>query len=436
MKQENHYSRKRRQLSVLANRLQFLLSNYKEEVRLEIENLILKIKRLINDLALVVSKPSLAKALGATAFIFGISFTNQSSAQNFATPQTNPFNLVNTYQLAAPTFADLDNDGDMDLIAGEYYGALKYFKNVGTNTNPSFAAPITNPFGLDSTYFLAFPTFVDLDNDGDLDLLVGQSGGDFAYFQNTGTASSPQFDTAQINPFGLDSISYFSIPTFADLDGDGDLDLLAGEYYGALKYFKNIGTATAPQFAAQQSNPFGLTSTYYIAAPDFADIDGDGDLDLFVGEYYGAIQYFKNIGTSSNPQFDTPQKNPFGLTSVNKYGFPAFVDLDGDGDSDLMVGESNGSFQYFKNISTSIGILELDNSDNLNIYPNPVNNILFIDSKEQFDKVEIFNTLGELIKVVNSSDNKISVSDLSPGIYTIAISSDNGFYTVKRLVKE
>lgn len=436
MKQENHFSRKKRQLSVLAKRLQYLLFNYREEAAHEIERLILKIKRVIHELAAVISKPALTKILGATAFVFGLSFSNQASAQNFAAPLTNPFNLTSTYQFAAPAFADLDGDGDLDLLAGEYYGALKYYQNVGTSASPSFAAPVTNPFGLDSSYMLALPTIGDLDNDGDMDVIVGTYGGNLKYYKNTGSATNPQFSAAQSNPFGLTSLGYFSIPTLADLDGDGDMDILAGGYYGVLYYFQNTGTASNPQFATPQANPFGLDSTYSLATPDFVDIDNDGDLDLFVGEYGGSIQYFKNIGSATNPQFDNPVQNPFGFTSVVYYAFPAFADLDNDGDQDLMVGEYYGQFKYYENIPNPIGIADLNKSDEINIYPNPTSNILFIDTKEQYDKVEIFNSIGESVMVVNTNENKISVADLAPGVYSVALSSNNGFYAVKRLIKQ
>lgn len=436
MKYENHFSRKKRQLSVLAKRLQYLLSNYQQEAASEIEKLILKIKRAIHELAAVLSKPALTKILGAAAFVFGLSFSNQSSAQNFDAPQTNPFNLSAINQLAASAFVDLDNDGDMDLLVGEYYGALKYFQNVGTSANPSFANATTNPFGLDSTYQYAFPTFVDIDADGDMDLFVGEYYGNIMYFKNIGSATNPQFNTPQSNPFGLTHSNYFAIPTFADLDGDGDMDLLVGEMYGGMKYYKNTGTSVNPQFAAPQNNPFGLSATSVFAAPDFVDIDGDGDMDLFVGEYYGAIEYFKNTGTATSPQFDNPLSNPFGLTSVSYYAFPAFADLDGDGDQDLMVNEYYGNFEYFKNLQTSIGIADLNHSKELKFYPVPVSNVLFIDSKDQYDKVEIFNSIGESVMTVNTNENKISVAELAPGIYTVTLSSDNGFYAVKKLIKQ
>ncbi len=436
MNQKNHYSRKKRQLSVLAKRLQYLISNYHVDISNEIEKIIYKIKRIINELARVISKPSLTKILGATAFIFGITSANQSSAQSFSTPQTNPFNIISTYQFASPTFVDLDNDGDLDLLAGEYYGALKYFKNTGTNTNPSFATPVTNPFGLDSTVTISFPNFVDIDNDGDMDLFVGEYPGNIVYFKNIGTATNPQFASPQTNPFGLTSIGYFSLPTFADIDGDGDMDLLTGGYYGSLHYFQNTGSATNPHFTTEQINPFGLDSTYIIAAPAFADLDKDGDLDLLVGEYYGAMQYYKNIGTSTNPQFASPQNNPFGIDSVIGYAFPTFADIDNDGDMDLFVGEYYGNIIYFENGPNSIRNTKQNISDKFKIYPNPATNVISIDTKEKFDQIEIFNSLGESVLIFHSIGNKIPIDKLSPGIYTIEFRSNNGLFAIKKLIKQ
>lgn len=435
MNHENHFSRKKRQLSVLAKRLQYLISDYNVEFASEIDRLILKIKRIIHDLSTAISKPSLSKILGATAFVFGLSFSNQATAQSFAAPLTNPFNLSTSNTIAAPTFADLDGDGDMDLFVGENYGVLKYYENVGTSASPSFANPVNNPFGLVSASYMSLPTFVDLDDDGDMDLMVGEYYGNLKYFENIGSATNPQFTSPLSNPFGL-STSYIAVPTFADIDGDGDMDLLTGGYYGVLNYYKNTGTPSSPQFAAVQANPFGLDSAYGVPCPDFADLDGDGDLDLFVGEYYGNIRYFKNSGTTTAPQFDSPIVNPFGLTAVNEYAFPAFTDLDGDGDIDLMVGEYYGSLIYFKNLETSIGIADLNKTTEINIYPNPVSDILFIDSEGKYDKIEIFNSIGKSVMIINSSENNIFVANLSPGAYTIVLSSNNGFYAVKKLMKQ
>src|SRR5687768_1758371 len=359
---QHNVARKKRELRILADKVQRLFMYQRVEAGAQIEKLIQKIKSLTQELAQVLSRTELKKILGPVAFVLGISFSNQADAQSFALPVQNPFGLVSGNYFVFPAFADLDDDGDNDLLIGEYDGVLKYFQNTGTALDPQFAAPVVNPFGLAPLSELSIPTFADLDGDGDTDLLLGAYYGSMEYFQNIGTASNPQFAAGIVNPFGLDSTYLTAIPAFADLDGDGDMDLLAGESYGAMQYFQNTGTVIAPEFAAPLVNPFGLDSTYLFAAPAFADLDHDGDLDLLVGEYYGAMNYFQNTGTALNPQFEAPLTNPFGLVSTIYYALPAFADLDGDGDLDLLVGAYYGAMQYFENLDVMIGSTDLSPS--------------------------------------------------------------------------
>jgi hypothetical protein len=432
-----HYSRKRRQLKALAERYHYFIEHQIEDNSLLVEKLVLKIKNLLKDLTRVFSRTDLKKILGAAAIITGIAFANPVSAQSFGPPQKNPFGLDSVVEIAIPSFADLDGDGDMDLLVGEYGGVMQYFQNTGSASNPQFAAPVKNPFGLDIVAGFAVPTFADLDGDGDMDLLVGEYGGAMQYFQNTGSASNPQFAAPQENPFGLVSTYYNSFPVFADLDGDGDMDLLVGEYYGAMEYFQNTGSATNPQFAAPVKNPFGLTSTLELAKADFTDLDGDGDLDLLVGEYYGAMQYFQNTGSASSPQFAAPQMNPFGLISVQDYALPKFADLDGDGDMDLLVGEYYGAMNYFENTSlTGVGIQQFSKSSDDVLFPNPAKDIIRIKTNREITQVEIFDATGKLVSISNNPSLAIKVSDLKKGIYFMKLTDSNGQLKTKSFQKQ
>lgn len=432
-----HYSRKRRQLKALAERYQYFLKHQQEENTIQVEKLVAKIKSLLKELIRVFSRTDLKKILGAAAIITGIAFTNPIAAQSFGPPQVNPFGLVSTNQIALPSFADLDGDGDMDMLVGENNGAMKYFQNTGSASNPQFAAPVTNPFGLVSVNDFSVPAFADLDGDGDMDLLVGEYYGAMQYFQNTGSATNPQFAAPQENPFGLVSTYYYSFPVFADLDGDGDMDLLVGEYYGAMQYFQNTGSATNPQFAAGIMNPFGLTSTAELAIADFADLDGDGDLDLLVGEYGGAMQYFQNTGTASNPQFAAAQMNPFGLVSVQEYALPKFVDLDGDGDKDLLVGEYYGAMNYFENTTlVGVGIQQFSKSSDDVLFPNPAKDIIRIKTNRKITQVEIFNATGKLVSISNGTSQTIQVSDLNKGMYIMKITDSKGQMETRSFQKQ
>jgi hypothetical protein len=331
------------------------------------------IERLFEKLSLL--KMTIAqKTVAASIAIGALAFAPQTAnAQSFAAKQINPFSLVDVNSQSTPTFADLDGDGDYDMLSGNDYGIynyttysndyfFQYFENVGTAANPVFAAPQTNPFGITSpnTEGELAPTFVDIDGDGDMDIVYGNYYAPMFYFlENTGTATSPAFAPAQINHFGLTdfagSSSYSSALSFADLDNDGDLDMITGEYYGEFYYFENTGNVNAPAFAAPVLNPFGLYDIGGRSAPAFTDIDNDGDFDLISGDRDGDFYYFENTGTASAPVFAAYQVNPFNLTFVGSYsGYsagrskPTFVDLDNDGDFDLMAGDDYGDFNYYR----------------------------------------------------------------------------------------
>ena len=317
-------------------------------------------------MSIKLSTAAASVVVGTLAFI-----PQNANAQSFSAKQINPFSLTNAYDVSAPTFADLDGDGDLDMLSGsgdyyynyytynyEYY--FKYYQNTGTATNPVFAAPVNNPFGITAPADdMITPTFVDIDNDGDMDLFYGDRSGDFFYMENVGSSTVPVFGTPQTNPFLLSGISsYFtsrSIPTFADLDGDGDFDLLSGGNNGDFFYFQNTGSATAPSFGPVQVNPFSLIGIGYYgrSAPDLIDIDGDGDFDLLSGNSNGDFYYFQNTGTATAPAFATSQTNPFSLSKVGVYSYtgnskPTFADIDNDGDMDLMAGDDYGDFSFYR----------------------------------------------------------------------------------------
>jgi hypothetical protein len=276
--------------------------------------------------------------------------TGSANAPAFAAPSANPFGLVNVGLRSAPVFVDIDGDGDLDALIGEAQGNTAFFENTGTANAPAFAAPVTNPFGLADVGERAVPSFGDLDGDGDLDALYGELNGGTFFFENTGNAFAPAFAPAQENALGLAATPYTSATTLTDIDGDGDLDVFVGEFYGLSTFFENTGTAAAPAFLAASTNPFGPFAVTRWPAPAFADLDGDGDLDAFVGEYFGSTLYFQNTGTATVPALAAPVTNPFGLATVaTGSAAPTFVDLDADGDLDALIGNQRGNLLYFRN---------------------------------------------------------------------------------------
>ena len=283
------------------------------------------------------------------------------------TGAANPFNGVDVGTYSAPVFADLDGDGDLDAVVGWPGGTLRYFKNTGTAIAPVFAEQTggANPFNGVDAGTLSTPSFADLDGDGDLDAVVGAQDGTLHYFKNTGTATAPVFaeQTGAANPFNGVDIEFNSAPSFADLDGDGDLDAIVGTEGGPLRYFKNTGTGTAPVFAEQTggANPFNGVDVGSYSTPAFADLDGDGDLDAIVGELNGTLRYFENTGSATTPAFTerTGAANPFNGADVGRFSTPGFADLDGDGDLDVIAGGNDGTLRYFTN--TGAGFVQVVN---------------------------------------------------------------------------
>ncbi|MHC1776851.1 MAG: T9SS type A sorting domain-containing protein [Lentimicrobium sp.] len=434
----NPFEREKRKFRNLASRVNHLLiSKEWENLSVNTRNyLIRKLNTLYSKLSRFFSSAELGKILAAAALF--IAFPMVSKSQTFDPPVQNPFGFTPpASEFAKPVFADIDNDEDLDLLLGDYGGNIHFYENTGTSAAPAFGPGQPNPFGLTSNDYLAFPAVADIDNDGDVDLFVGGYEGSILFFENTGTVTTPAFAAPQPNPFGIIPPSGFAIPAFADIDGDGDLDLFAGEYEGNMKFFENTGTIAQPHFAAPVMNPFGLSAVLYVGTPAFADLDHDGDLDLLVGEMYGNTRYFKNNGTPQSPAFASPITNPFGIVPVNYYCFPAFADMDNDGDLDLMTGELESNLQYFENTEINIGLSDQELPEKLVLFPNPASDEVFLQinfpDRSASLVFKIFNNAGKIIKSgeINLQNLRINTSDLSAGIYTVQLTSGDKTHTGK-----
>ena len=228
------------------------------------------------------------------------------------TGTANPFNGIDVGNGSAPTLADIDGDGDLDALIGAEDGTLYYYQNTGSRTAPVYTAQTgtANPFNGIDVGNASTSTLADLDGDGDLDAISGEFWGTLKYYQNTGSRTAPVYieQTGTANPFNGIDVGFYSIPTLADIDGDGDLDAIIGEQNGTLKYYQNTGSSTAPVYTEQTgtANPFNGIDIGLNNAPTFADIDGDGDLDAIIGEWEGTLKYYKNTSSSTVPTNSAP----------------------------------------------------------------------------------------------------------------------------------
>ena len=270
--------------------------------------------------------------------------------------------------LITPRFdvADLDGDGDLDLLAAAHDWGLTHvywYKNIGSRRNPVFAAPIEL-----AALAQAYPGLkvADFDGDGLPDIAVGtfwkqvesaapQSFG--GLLKNMGPRSNPTFQLRLADSGSLYTEQFQRCDAgqqngvrALDWDGDGDYDLVASTSGGLLRYFRNLTNNLFPVFAPPQtlmvggSNPYpvevyGPESGY--ARHDMADWNNDGLIDLVVGDEEARVFVFLNDGLGNDPPTFQPGyqlwANGKPLDCL-KRGSPLVCDWNNDGKKDLILG--------------------------------------------------------------------------------------------------
>lgn len=285
------------------------------------------------------------------------------------------------------TVTAFDNNGDSvaDLLLGDVtFDNVVMALNGGTapNQNSSIVSQDTTFPSYDTSVDLTlFPgTFLeDIDNDGIKDLVVSPNTAELAentesvwYYKNHGTNSTPNFRFVKkaLLQDEMIEMGQNSIPELFDYNADGLLDLVISNYgyfnkdsitYDCrLTLYKNIGTSSNPvfQFITDDYQNISTLKLGNSLHPTFADIDGDNDQDLILGNSEGYLHLFTNTaGAGNTASFtlttDRLQSNLGDTIDVGQFSAPQLFDYDNDGDFDLIVGKVNGSIRYYENIGTS-----------------------------------------------------------------------------------
>ncbi len=427
------------------------------------------------------------------------------------------FNFPAVYEI------DFDNDNDLDLICApnsisltDNYSCMHIYENLESNGQSDFKW-LQNDFLVEETIDLGSdtsPCFVDIDNDGLTDLVVGTSGihdeiegklSKIVLYKNTGSPNTPKFelfdtDFMEYAQFSNESKNF--APCFGDLDNDGDLDAIVGDHTGVLYYSENISTESEIKFEQPVYFYFEIDVGAF-SKPTLYDLDEDGDLDLFVGErnlnlsqemVLGNINYFVNTGSNEIPHFEMDESQgvffpSFGGINTRKPTFPggssapilqtvgdslyfisgsensglyvhlvdtsdittpfeklhdywgdiwdgelispSLSDIDSDGSLNLILGNRRGGLSMFETNISESGIINsshlLSAENELLFYPNPTNDKVFIKNINSLDyNLEIYSSTMQKMGEFNSMDEFIDLQSFPSGIYFI-ISSQHQY---------
>lgn len=304
-----------------------------------------------------------------------------------------------------PNFVDMDGDGDLDVLNMKFVNPsqAEYHKNFSMElygTCDSLAlVRQTQQWGnflecscgkiafgnqtcaqiggrIEHTGGKALLT-IDMDNDGDKDLLFSEENCSRIYYlENIGNSTVALMNSFSLfpasNPLG---IQLYPAPYLEDVDFDGKQDLLSSpnldgreqlnnNFVQSLWFYKNTGTNQLPNFTYVKNNFLqeDMIEVGDNSAPAFIDIDRDGDEDLFIGQYaddnlHSSIGYYQNTGTANAPSFKLVTRDFVGISFLSLYNIkPQFVDVDRNGGVDLVFTASEqqtGRTSLFYVLSTS-----------------------------------------------------------------------------------
>ena len=355
---------------------------------------------------------------------------------------------------AYPVFVDMNGDGLTDMVLGNYgnfdtctyndnmqlkcsyTGRLKLYINTGDASNPSFTLVDDDFAGVSQLELRGvFPAFADLNGDGSLDMLLGNTEGNLWFFRNVAMAGNmPVYDHPIANFQSID-VGENSTPVFVELPGQSAQSLVIGNAEGKLHLYQNLGTTENPAFDLVSDflgkvNVTDPNASYTgQSVPNFFK-DAQGLLHLLVGSETGFLYHYTNISASPDAVFKL-ESNHFMYLTEGIRTAPAVADLNNDGFVDLAIGNYGGGVTLFKGKTPGpFGINEIDPVKQvLSIYPNPSGGEFGVKFSTAGDwMIRIIDARGRMVmqkEAKGAEKVHFEANNLQPGIYYILAFNTN-----------
>ncbi|WP_203295471.1 FG-GAP-like repeat-containing protein [Luteirhabdus pelagi] len=319
---------------------------------------------------------------------------------------------------------DIDADGDNDILYTHYFeDTIGWYENLDGNGTFDEPIIIADNFSLPEDAIAS-----DIDGDGDLDVVAASIDGDkIVWFENMDGFGS--FSGENILPGIIEFPRYVNA---ADLDADGDKDIISGELYNNnIVWYENLngeGSFTSHTIIGTGFNAVSLLTIY--------DIDDDGALDIFVhGSTDNILRWLKNDGEGNFSDQEIEISKADYISSVE------FGDIDDDNDTDIMVSTLVEDKIIWLENTSNLGVASFG-QELFKVYPNPTSEVITISAASPIKNLKLLNQIGQSLNAetdISSESNqnyKIDMSRFANGLYFIEVEFMDGKTAGEKIIKE
>ncbi|MBD3297775.1 MAG: hypothetical protein GF341_03890, partial [candidate division Zixibacteria bacterium] len=285
-------------------------------------------------------------------------FYLERDAGSYTVIDSNMIDNIDLGSYAFPALGDIDGDGDIDMLLGADDGRLRFFENTGTPQSPELTLQSEFYKGIDVGLSSA-PALTDWDCDGDLDLLIGTDDGRVEYWRNEGSPTN--FDPVEVtDQLAAIQVDQLASPRPVDWNNDGLRDLVVGEWdfngFANVLLYQNVANNPEPNLVPL-TNRVLKREPRDLTLPQIVDWDNDGRNDMITGNrYFGFTVYRNTAPVGQFPDSLTLVALPDTVPGYDD-GYRlsiAFADIDADGDDDVFVGEEDGGVNFYRRDGTGV----------------------------------------------------------------------------------